>query len=340
MQHILDYIVSYGNLSYLERQFNEVDFMALSQFAYLKLRDMVPEMKKGSRGITIKELACHPGSFRLVQENWFAEDNWKLLKLMAESERYGNILVNNYAEYFHRRYETQFQAVTFQWQPDSICVCFRGTDESVAGWKEDFNLAVALQIPGQEIARTYLHLIAKRYSGRLYVAGHSKGGNLAIYAAMKATGEIRERIAAIYNYDGPGGCLDMNCYEKIQSKVMKYVPQQSLIGMLLDPGIAYQTVKSSGIGIMQHNPYLWKIDHGRLSLCRDRTPGSRMLVNMLNKWIDSKNRDDKRAYIEKLFDIIDYPGQDSLFHLGDNWKSTVYMMFMALRDKHVKNVGK
>lgn len=340
MQHILDYIAGYGNLTYLEREFNEVDFMALSQFAYLKLKDMVPELKKESRGITIRELACHPGSFHLVQENWFACENWKLLQLMAESERYGNILVNNYAECFYSRYEIQFQAVTFQWQPDSICICFRGTDESVAGWKEDFNLAVSSQIPGQEIARTYLRLISKRYSGRLYVAGHSKGGNLAIYAAMNAAVEIRERIAAVYNYDGPGGCLDMKCYGKIRSKVLKYVPQQSLVGMLLDPGISYLTVKSGGIGIMQHNPYLWKIENGCLALCRDRTVGSRMLVNLLNKWITSMNREHKKAYIERLFDIITYSGQDSLFHLGDNWKVTAYSVLMALRDKRVKNVGK
>ncbi|MDE6685861.1 MAG: DUF2974 domain-containing protein [Lachnospiraceae bacterium] len=149
MQHILDYIMEYGADTYRDRPFNEVDFLALSQFAYLKLKDLIPKMGGSGRGIPIRELACHPGSFRLVQENWFGRENWRLLQLMAESERYGNILVGNYAECYQNKYEIQFQALTFWWRPDRICVCFRGTDESVAGWKEDFNLAVFPRKSGQ-----------------------------------------------------------------------------------------------------------------------------------------------------------------------------------------------
>ncbi len=338
MQHILEYIIDYGAETYRERPFNEVDFLALSQFSYLKLKDLVPRMGGSGRGIPIRELACHPGSFCMVQENWFGRENWRLLQLMAESERYGDILVGNYAEYYQNKYDTQFQAVTFQWRRDRICVCFRGTDESVAGWKEDFNLAVFPRTSGQEMARTYLRLIAKHTSGKLYVAGHSKGGNLALYAAANVSKAVQERILRVYDYDGPDGGLDPAAYQKIREKVRKYVPQQSFVGMLLDRGIPYRIVKSSGFSLMQHNPYLWWTEHGRLILCRRRTLASRMAAGWCNHWIDSMNRARRSGTIESLFEIIRSLGKESLYHLGDDWKASIYMILTVLLEKlHTKS---
>lgn len=322
-----------GADTYREIPFNEVDFLALSQFVYLKLRDMVPKMGGSGRGITIRGLACHPGSFCLVQENWFGRENWRLLRLMAESERYGNILVGNYAECYQDKYEIQFQAVTFQWRPDRICVCFRGTDESVAGWKEDFNLAVSARSSGQEMARTYLRLIAKRYPGKIYVAGHSKGGNLALYAAANAPQPVQKRILRVYDYDGPDCGLEPDAYRLVREKVRKYVPQQSFVGMLLPQGVPCQIVQSSGFGLMQHNPYLWWIRRGRLALCRRRTPVSRMAAWLCNRWIASMNRARRRWTVENLFDIIRYPGKESLYHLGDDWKASIRLMSAALFEK-------
>lgn len=333
MQHILDYVMEYGADTYRDKPFNEVDFLALSQFAYLKLKDLVPKMGGAGRGIPIRELACHPGSFRLVQENWFGRENWRLLQLMAESERYGNILVGNYAECYQNKYEIQFQALTFWWRQDRICVCFRGTDESVAGWKEDFNLAVFPRTSGQEMARTYLRLIAKHYPGKLYVAGHSKGGNLALYAAVNATQAVQERILRVYDYDGPDGGLDPAAYQQVREKVRKYVPQQSFVGMLLNQGVSYRIVQSSGFGLMQHNPYLWWIKRGRLVLCRRRTLASKMIVGLCNRWIASMNRTHRSGAIESLFDIIRYSGKENLYHLGDDWKASLYLMLAALLEK-------
>lgn len=325
--------MEHGADTYREIPFNEVDFLALAQFSYLKLRDLVPKMGGTGRGIPIRELACHPGSFCLVQENWFGRENWRLLQLMAESERYGNILVGNYAEWYENKYDIQFQAVTFQWRQDRICVCFRGTDESVAGWKEDFNLAVFSRTTGQEMARTYLRLIAKRYPGKLYVAGHSKGGNFALYAAANAPRLLQERILRVYDYDGPDCGLDPVDYLGVREKVRKYVPQQSFVGMLLDQGVTYRVVQSSGFALMQHNPYLWWIERGRLVLCRRRTLVSRITAGLCNRWIASMNRAHRRGTIESLFDIIRYPGKESLYHLGDDWKASVYLMFKALLEK-------
>lgn len=344
MQHILEYIMDCGADTYRDKPFNEVDFLALSQFSYLKLKDLVPKMGGYGRGITIRELACHPGSFCMVQENWFGRENWRLLKLMAESERYGNILVGNYAECCQSKYEIQFQALTFQWRQDRICVCFRGTDESVAGWKEDFNLAVFSRTAGQEMARTYLRLIAKHYPGKLYVTGHSKGGNLALYAAVNAPQPVQERILRVYDYDGPGGRLEPAAYRRVREKIRKYVPQQSFVGMLLDQGVSCRIVHSSGFGLMQHNPYLWWIEHGRLVLCRRRTLASRVTAGLCNRWIASMNRTHRSGTIESLFDIIRYPGKESLYHLGDDWKASIRLIFAALleklrcRDRNAENI--
>lgn len=333
MQHILEYIREHGADTYREIPFNEVDFLALSQFAYLKFKDLVPRIGGSGRGISIRELACHPGSFRLVQENWFGRENWRLLQLMAESERYGNIFVGNYAECYEDKYDIQFQAITFQWRRDRICVCFRGTDESVAGWKEDFNLAVLSRTSGQELARTYLRLIAKRYTGKIYVAGHSKGGNFALYAAANAPQTVQERILRVYDYDGPDCELNFSAYRRVREKVRKYVPQQSFVGMLLERGVSYRIVKSSGFGLMQHNPYLWWIQQRRLALCRRRTLASRIMAGWCNRWIASMNRVRRRGTIELLFDIIRYPGKESLYRLGDDWKASIRLIFAALLER-------
>lgn len=333
MQHIMEYIMEYGGDTYRDRPFNEVDFLALSQFSYLKLKDLIPKMGDTGRGITIRELACHPGSFCLVQENWFGRENWRLLQLMAESERYGNILVGNYAEWCQKKYEIQFQAVTFRWRRDRICVCFRGTDESVAGWKEDFNLAVFPRTSGQEMARTYLRLIAKYYPGKLYVAGHSKGGNLALYAAVNAPQSVQERILRVYDFDGPDGGLKPDAYWRVRNKIRKYVPQQSFFGMILGQGVSCRIVRSSGFGLMQHNPYLWWIEHGRLVLCRRRTPASRMIAGLCNRWIASMNQIRRSGTVEALFEIISFSGKESLYHFGDDWRASIHIIFSALLEK-------
>lgn len=333
MQHIMEYILEYGEDTYRDRPFNEVDFLALSQFSYLKLKDLVPKMGDTGRGITIRELACHPGSFCLVQENWFGRENWRLLQLMAESERYGNILVGNYAEWCQKKYEIQFQAVTFRWRRDRICVCFRGTDESVAGWKEDFNLAVFPRTSGQEMARTYLRLIAKYYPGKLYVAGHSKGGNLALYAAVNAPQSVQEQILRVYDFDGPDGGLKPDAYWRVRNKIRKYVPQQSFFGMILGQGVSCRIVRSSGFGLMQHNPYLWWIEHGRLVLCRRRTPASRIISGLCNRWIASMNQIRRSGTVEALFEIISFSGKESLYHFGDDWRASIHIIFSALLEK-------
>lgn len=333
MQHIMDYIMEYGAYTYRDKPFTEVDFLALAQFSYLKLKNLVPKMGSACRGITIRELACHPGSFRLVQENWFGRENWRLLQLMAESERYGSILVGNYAECSRKKYEIQFQAVTFRWRRDRICVCFRGTDESVAGWKEDLNLAVFSRTPGQEMARTYLRLIAKYHPGKLYVAGHSKGGNLALHAAVNAPKPVQERILRIYDYDGPGSRLNPDAYRRVRDKIRKYVPRQAFVGVLLGQGVSYRIVRSSGFGLMQHNPYLWWIERGRLVLCRRRTPLSRMIVGWCNRRIDSMNQLRRSGIVEAIFDMISFSGKENLYSLGDNWKSGIQLMLAVALEK-------
>lgn len=330
----MDYIMEYGSYTYRDKPFTEVDFLALSQFSYLKLKYLVPKMGGAGRGITIRELACHPGSFCLVQENWFGRENWRLLQLMAESERYGSILVGNYAECSRKKYEIQFQAVTFRWRRDRICVCFRGTDESVAGWKEDLNLAVCSRTSGQEMARTYLRLIAKYYPGKLYVAGHSKGGNLALYAAVNAPQPVQERILRIYDYDGPGSRLKTDAYRRIRDKIRKYVPRQAFVGVLLgQEGVSYRIVRSSGFGLMQHNPYLWWIERGRLVLCRRRTPVSRVIVGLCNRRIASMNQIRRSGIVEAISDMIGFSGKESLYQLGYNWKSSIHLLLAALLEK-------
>lgn len=338
MQHIFDYIIANAEKTIKEEPFGEVDFLALSQLSYLKLGKLVPGMKKLQKGIRIKELGTHPGSFSLIQNNWFGEENWKLLKLLSESKRYGDIWANWYVDYSNRRRNIQFQAVTFYWEADSICVCFRGTDESVTGWREDFNLAYYPCIPSQEMARAYLYKVAKYYSGDIYLAGHSKGGNLAVYAATEMGENIQKRIRRIYNFDGPGGGIKEEKIKPIQDKVNKYVPQQSVVGILLETKENYRIIKSEGIGIVQHNPYHWWIQENSLVACEKCSLTNRVVMRGLNWWIRKKKN--KKVWMETLFSILDYSGRDSFYYPNRKWWVSVYYMIAKVIENAQRNIDK
>lgn len=204
MGTIIDYLKEYGEYMLEEKGFNEVDSLALSQFAYLKFDGLAPEIGESKPMVSLQELFEHQDYDRLYADERYREDNTALFLGFVHSKRFHEMKVGNYVNQIDLETETQFSAVTFRLPNGVYYVAYRGTDETIVGWKEDLNLAFSEPVRGQLMSVDYLNRAADAMTGDFYVGGHSKGGNLATYACMNCDEEVRNRIMAIYDHDRYG----------------------------------------------------------------------------------------------------------------------------------------
>ena len=199
-----NYLRHYGGLSFREYPFNEVDSLLLCQLAYLRFDGLIPQIPERKAWVRLFELAGHPEKERLFEDILFPEENRALFHAMLSGKRFSTMGMNCYVNVVEKERETQFSAVTYLLEDGMIYVAYRGTDVSFVGWKEDFNMAYIVPVPGQEMGVKYLNIVTRRFPGPFYVGGHSKGGNLAVYSSMYCLPKVRERIRKIYDMDGPG----------------------------------------------------------------------------------------------------------------------------------------
>ena len=218
-------------------------------------------------GVTLESLREHPDYEKLFADVRYEKPNRALYERMAQGKRFRDMKLNYYVNVIETQWETQFSAVTYTLGDGIHYVAYRGTDETIVGWKEDFNMAFLTPVPGQAISVEYLNRVAGRFHGPLYVGGHSKGGNLAVYSAMNCAPDIQERILKIYSMDGPGfrpEVLEKCDYGRIADRVVKILPNSSLVGMIFESGMYFQVVKSRTFGLLQHDPYTWLVTGNHL----------------------------------------------------------------------------
>ena len=305
---MLDYLRWRGDLTINRAPFGEVDGLILSQLAYLS-------WEKGlAAGETAELRALWPRmrGADCARSVTGAEDV-KLFRLAAESARFGQVRVSAFARRLEEGEGVQFAALCFELADASRFVAFRGTDGTLVGWKEDFNMAFSSPVPAQRLAADYLRYIAALDDAPLRLGGHSKGGNLAMYAAAMADEPIRKRIVDICNYDGPGLSDRMDAagmYARLEGRLRVFVPKASLIGMLLDHPDAYTVVDSDGIGIMQHNPYHWRVLGARFVTLPGLDRESLFLEGVLRRWLQGLDEGERRLLIDALFDVIQATGAE------------------------------
>jgi len=242
--------------------------------------------------------------------------------------------------------EKQFCAMTFFLPTGQVYVAYRGTDTTINGWKEDFNLFFLDTIPGQRAALKYLETVAARTSRPLYVGGHSKGGNLAMYAGSFASKEIQDRIVRVFNHDGPGltkGAMNKSDFSDIGSKMNITLPRSSVVGLIFCHG-NYTVVKSDRIGIMQHDPFSWQIDDGDFIYYREVKSGANQLTDTVYELMETLDEKDRELFIDTVFEIIYSAGATSFndfpamaFHSRDKVMEAVKSIDEATADK-MKNV--
>lgn len=277
MPYLLDYLENQF-ATFDEQPLNVVDAAVLSQMCMVNGKGMIPGLKDRSsftNVFTFLQDKFSPSNkpvrfVELLQAENFRDmftglDPARIKKCLfatAASPRFRNMVVRDYINLFDAERELQFAAMSFVQNDDFAVVTFRGTDSSITGWKEDFNMAYSAPVPAQEQALQYLQAAAGNLPEKIYLCGHSKGGNLAEYAALKASPEIQQRIAQVFILDGPGfkeGFFGSSQYAPIIDRMYKVVPQDSIIGILLDSPVPLHIVPSNAKGFNQHSVFTWEI---------------------------------------------------------------------------------
>lgn len=336
MGNVVDYLIQYGKYKFSEKQFNHIDSLILCQLSYLKFEGIIPGLTKRRKSMNLMDVFTHPDREKLFADERFEVVNRSLFEAAAFSLRFQNSKLNYMMELTDIEQQMQFAAMTFFLEDGTIYIAYRGTDETIVGWKEDFNMAFKEPIPSQLLAAEYLNQAAKKFDGPFMIGGHSKGGNLSVYASMKCEPLIKQRISRIYTNDGPGfveGIFASQDFESIKSRIVKIVPQSSMIGMLLQHQEDYMVVASTGKGGMgQHDPFTWEIENGDFVYHSDLNQSRKMFNERLNNWVDSLNDEQRTTFIETLFQIISVTEADTLMDLTEEWKDNALKMLNALKD--------
>ena len=315
MGNIMDYISWRGDLTFAQSPFNEVDNLILACFSYVNL-DRIPAVTR-QKGIELKKLVKEFKKLHTIKE---LEADKSFIRLapfmmfeMAESVRFGNCVIRNYVNEIVTEAEQQFSAVEIVLDDGTSYISFRGTDDTIIGWKEDFNLSTGV-VPAQERAVEYMQRISDKASGMLRVGGHSKGGNLAIYGSVMCN-SVHDKILEIYSNDGPGFSKEFQESPEtaeMMPKIIRIIPEYSIIGTLLEHEKQPIIVASTSRGLLQHDGFSWKVQEPGLVRRDSLNKTALRFIEILHKWIDGMDMEQKRLLIEDLFATLQASGYENL----------------------------
>lgn len=305
MASMLDYIAWRGDLSFSSSAPNEVDALIFSTLSYIPFRGSVE--RNPEKPVLLRQAAREFFDIPDPEGYIRTQNDLELLKAAGESQRFGNIRIAEYRKIFIKERDTQFAAVTFLLDDGSIFISFRGTDNTLVGWKEDFSMCFRREIPSQKLAKQYLQDVLMDHSGPVRVSGHSKGGNVAVYAVSQSVPVIRERILEVFNQDGPGfseAFLEDPGYRQILPILHTQVPQSSVIGMILNRAEPIAIVKSNQSGIMQHDPFSWEVQGNRLVAVDSLSGNSIFLQLTIKNWLLGMDMETRVRMVDMLFDLL------------------------------------
>lgn len=333
MANLFDYLNWRGDLTLDQVPLNDIDSLILSRLSYLPFDNIVPKSLRES--ITIKEAGKRFLASEEAREHVILQEDIPLLQEIAASERFGPMHLLGYVNQIDEEAEKQFSAVIIQMSPDCHYVSYRGTDLTLVGWKEDFNMSFTTPVPAQEEAVRYFEGVGSTVRGNFVLGGHSKGGNLAVYAAAFCSEKLQKRILAVYNNDGPGfdsAVLETAGYKNIKEKIKTFVPQSSVVGMLLQHEEEYFVIHSTQIGLMQHDLYSWEVVRDQFVHLDTVTDGSKFIDQTLKTWVAALEPEQREQFVDALFSIFEQTEATSLKELTENWYTNARVILKSLRN--------
>lgn len=302
MDTIKNYVRYYKDVTFEESPFNDVDNAIFCLLVYLDFKNIV------DKEITLKEAGKKLFSnldYKLLKNEPLvirkAIDNFELL---FNGRRYRDIILSNYEKIVDE--EKQFCAMTYKLPDGTIYIAYEGTDDSLIGWREDFQMIYKFPIPSQKMAIKYINKVVKFSTKKVMVGGHSKGGNLAMTASMYAKPYIKRKIIRVYNNDGPGfrkEQFESKEYKKMLPKLKMIIPQDSIIGLILRHPDNYIPVKSNGISLIEHDLNNWNC-YGPIFIKCSLSDSSKNMETRINFWLNKHDDEQRKILVDTLFDTF------------------------------------
>lgn len=328
MANIVDYVKWRGDITFEEKGFNEVDGLIFSELAYLTLDGIVSE--SFAAPVSLRDI--YPEYMNADKKRPVYQDAIPLLEVAAESNRFADIKLCGFLNHILPEMSMQFAAVCFL-LPEFVYVAFRGTDETITGWREDFDAFYIEATHAQYHSVNYLAKVMDAFDMPVVTGGHSKGGNLAVFSSAFSEKKRQERIIDIYSYDGPGFndvIIEKEEYKGIIPKVISIIPESSIVGILLSTKEDKKVIKSSAPnGFLQHNPFTWQVLGTGFEEADAQSSSSVFMDETLKEWLNSLDNEQKGVFITSFFDLLEASGATTMTEIGDNKLTSLMAIFKA-----------
>ncbi len=320
MSDIFRYIQKYQNRSLQELPFTHIDALLMAQLSYIDYKDILTQYKQAD----FKTIVSYLDLQELEKDYLSGGQNQRLLLALAHAKRYQDVKLIDTKKVFDQVKQEQFYAVTFKYKRQYY-IAFQGTDTSILGWKEDFNMLIEPVIPAQAEGVNYLEKMLKRPFIKAIIIGHSKGGSIATYAALQVSKHLQKKIDKVYSLDGPGLQSEL-CMDSIKDKFEKFVPQASLIGLIFEKTNHYKIIKSDEVWLAQHNLYSWLIEDTDFVYVDAMDERLSQINKSAYEALTSLQLEERKAFIQHIFDILDTNEITDVGQLGTSWQQISLML--------------
>lgn len=313
MSNIFDYLTDVQYDSFYDLPLNELDILAFTELTYLPFDNLLEQPINRLSDVATRV----PRETNMLTN----KERLQLLDQLSQHKRFKNSKLSNFVNEVDTEQQKQFAAMTYRLDLDTYLIVFRGTDDSIIGWKEDFHMTYMKEIPAQKHALEYLEdFFTQHPKQKVIVAGHSKGGNLAVYAASQIQPELQEKVSAVYTYDAPGlqaHLTETTGYQDVIPKIHRFVPQGSVIGMMLEVPDTPIVVKSTALGgIAQHSTFSWQTEDNHFVQLEEISSESLQIKDTLKEWVDSVPDEELELYFDLFFGTILESGISSINELS------------------------
>jgi len=335
-----------GDLSVKDFPFNEVDALILSELVYIHFEGIVPTPEEEGC-ITIRE-ANAKYEKSTVREMLYYKEKENLFDALAFAPRFADMTLCNYVSTYDEKAQEQFAAMHVNILPNFTFVAFRGTDSTVVGWREDMNMSFMMPVPAQRSAVEYVEQTVKGLFKKYSFGGHSKGGNLAVYSSVFCNPKIQKKIIQIYNFDGPGfnrKMINEEAYKRVENRISTFIPEQSIVGLLMEHEEDYKVVESTEFALLQHEGFSWVIDRDAFVLVDEVNKYSKTLSLTLKAWLAEMNAAERKAVVDAFFDVFVNAGINNFTEIVDMDVKTAGLLIKGVakvpqeqRDKVMKLV--
>ncbi len=332
MPNMIAFAERSADITFDQLPFGEIDQAILSQLVHLPFERALPNELSCATLEGLSQALSDITADKVYEV--LLRDRLKLLHICGASARYGHLPVSGFVDDISHEDEMQFSAMWVTLPEGERAICFRGTDLTLAGWKEDFNMAVDEATPAQQRAVAYINEYVTVPS---IVLGHSKGGNLAVFGSAFCDPLVQCRITRVYTNDGPGLSrqrVDSAPYQAIAERIISFLPQNTLVGVLLKHHEPYNVVYSRAIGVLEHNPFSWAVEEGGSTFVRreELSRTSQVMDAALDEWMDTMDQDERRTFVDTLYQLLAGSDTKTLGELVKNPRRSAEHMLRATRD--------